>query len=141
MEVLLDNISNLNWIAVVVATLAAFAVGAVWYTPGLFGKPWMKAIGLTEKDTKNADMVRPIVLTLVGTFVSAVAIGVLVQVLALTSVWQGASFGVMVAVSLLATNKIMQAQFELRPLSYNVITTGADVVALGLVGAILAVWS
>jgi hypothetical protein len=47
----------------------------------------------------------------------------------------------MIAVAFLATNKVMQAQFELRPLSYNVITSAADVVNLGLMGAILAVWS
>lgn len=53
MEVLLDHISTLNWLAVVVATLLAFAVGAVWYTPALFGKAWMKSIGLKESDTKK----------------------------------------------------------------------------------------
>lgn len=141
MEVLLDHISTLNWLAVVVATLLAFAVGAVWYTPALFGKAWMKSIGLKESDTKKANMAKAIILTLVGTFVTAVAIGVLVQVLALNTVWQGATFGIMIAVAFLATNKVMQAQFELRPLSYNVITSAADVVTLGLMGAILAVWS
>lgn len=141
MQVVLDYVQNLNWLAVVVATLAAFAVGAVWYTPALFGKAWMKATGLTEKDTKKANMAKAIVLTLVTTFVSAMAIGVLVQVLALTEVWQGAAFGAMVAVALVGTNKVMQAQFELRPLSYNLVTTAGDIVALGVMGAILAVWT
>jgi hypothetical protein len=139
-EVLLDYVSELNWLAVVVATLVSFGVGATWYSQSLFGKAWMKSIGLKESDTKKANMARPIILTLVGTFVAAVAMGVLVQVLALTSVWQGATFGIMIAVAFLATNKVMQAQFELRPLSYNVITSAADVVTLGLMGAILAVW-
>ena len=141
MEVLLDNISSLNWLAVIAATLVAFVVGAVWYTPALFGKAWMKATGLKESDLKKAGMAQPIILTLAGTLVTAVAMGVLLQVLALTSLWQGATFGILIALAFLATNKVMQAQFELRPLSYNVITTAADVVALGLMGAILAVWS
>lgn len=141
MEVLLDYISELNWLAVVAATLVAFAIGAVWYTPALFGKAWMKSIGLKESDAKKASMAQAIVLTLVGTFVSAVALGVLVQVLALTTLWQGATFGVLIAVAFLATNKVMQAQFELRPLSYNVITSAADVVTLGVMGAVLAVWT
>lgn len=140
MEVLLDYVSELNWLAVVVATLVSFGVGATWYSQSLFGKAWMKSIGLKESDAKKANMARPIILTLVGTFVSAVAMGVLVQVLALTSVWQGATFGIMIAVAFLATNKVMQAQFELRPLSYNVITSAADVVTFALMGAILAVW-
>ena len=141
MEVLLDYVSELNWLAVVAVTLLAYGVGAVWYTPALFGKAWMKSIGLKESDGKKANMTKAILLTLVGTFVTASAMGVLVQVLDLTSLWQGATFGILVAVAFLATNKVMQAQFELRPLSYNVITSAADVVTLGLMGAILAVWS
>lgn len=141
MEVILDYVSELNWLAVVAATLVAFVVGAVWYTPALFGKAWMKAVGITEKDTKKANMPRAIILTLAGTFVSAMAVGVLVQVLALTEAWQGAAFGALLALVIVGTNKVMQAQFELRPLVYNVITTGCDVVALGLMGAILAVWA
>jgi len=141
MEVLLDYIQELNWLAVVVATFVAFAVGAIWYTPALFGKAWMKSINLKESDAKKANMASPIVLALVGTFITAMAMGVLVQVLALTTALQGAGFGALVALAFLATNKVMQAQFELRTLTYNAITSGADVVALGLMGAILAVWS
>lgn len=141
MEVILDYVQELNWLAVVAATLVAFVVGAVWYMPALFGKAWMKATGLTEKDTQKANMAQAISLTIVGTFVAAMAIGVLVQVLALTEAWQGAAFGALIAIALVGTNKVMQSQFELRPLSYNVITTACDVVAMGLMGAILAVWA
>lgn len=139
MEVLLDYVSELNWLAVVAATVVAMVVGSVWYTPAVFGKAWMKSIGLKQKDFMDGS-VQPMIFAVVGSFVSAAAIGVLVQVLALDSVWQGATFGILVALSLLATNKVMQSQFEKRPLAYNVITTSADVVTFALMGAILAVW-
>ena len=38
----------MNWLAVVVATLAFFAVGAIWYT-ALFGKIWQREVGLSEE--------------------------------------------------------------------------------------------
>lgn len=38
----------LNWLAIVVATLAFFAVGAIWYT-ALFGKAWQREVGLTTE--------------------------------------------------------------------------------------------
>lgn len=144
MEVLLDYISALNWWAVFVATAVAIVVGFVWYSRGVFGTAWMKTIGMkvgkNDKPTMS-NMMQPMVFMVVGSFVTAVAVGVLVQVLALTTVWQGATFGVLLALSVLATNKVMASQFEQRPLSYNVITSGADVVTLALMGAILAVWS
>lgn len=139
MELLLDHISELNWLAVLVTTAVAMAIGSIWYTPAVFGRAWMKSIGVKEKDFMDGDM-QPILFAIVSSFVTAMALGVLVQVLELTSVWQGATFGIFVAVALLATNKVMQAQFEKRPLSYNVITSSADVVTLAVMSAILAVW-
>lgn len=34
----LDTLGDLNWLAVVAATLAYFALGAVWYAPPIFGR-------------------------------------------------------------------------------------------------------
>jgi hypothetical protein len=37
---------HLNWLAVLVATVAIFILGWLWYSPLLFYKPWMRARGL-----------------------------------------------------------------------------------------------
>ena len=42
---------EVNWLAVIAATIAGFAVGAVWYT--VLGRQWMTAIGKT-RDQLNA---------------------------------------------------------------------------------------
>lgn len=44
-----------NWLGVVLAALAGFVVGGVWYGP-VMGKKWMGAVGLTEEDAKSANM-------------------------------------------------------------------------------------
>jgi len=49
------DLSTLNWLAVLVATLSTFVIGALWYGP-IFGKIWMKEQGFTEEDLKNANM-------------------------------------------------------------------------------------
>ncbi len=41
-----DVLSDLNWLAVIVAALAYFAIGALWYAPPVFGKAWMAAGGM-----------------------------------------------------------------------------------------------
>ena len=42
-----DTMTDLNWLAVIVAALAYFAIGAVWYAPPAFGRAWMAAGGMT----------------------------------------------------------------------------------------------
>src|SRR3546814_16071041 len=44
-----------NWLGVVLAALAGFVVGGIWYGP-VMGKKWMGAVGLTEEDAKSANM-------------------------------------------------------------------------------------
>lgn len=46
---------EVNWLAVVVAALAGFLVGGIWYGP-IMGKRWMGAVGLTEEQVKQGNM-------------------------------------------------------------------------------------
>jgi hypothetical protein len=40
---------EVNWIAVLLAAASSMVVGAVWYAKGVFGKTWIKLVGLDEK--------------------------------------------------------------------------------------------
>ena len=56
---------GVNLLAVLVAGVAAFVVGAMWYSPLLFGKAYMEVRGL---DPRVMAEVRPPVAELVGEF-------------------------------------------------------------------------
>ena len=45
------DFGSLNYLAILVAAVATFMLGSVWYT-ALFGKAWQKAHGVTEEDMK-----------------------------------------------------------------------------------------
>ena len=42
------SFTGVNYVAVIIAALAGFGLGAIWYT--VLSKPWMHAVGLTEAD-------------------------------------------------------------------------------------------
>lgn len=42
-------ISNLNWLAVIVAAVSTFVIGGIWYSPLLFQKAWMSSNNFTEE--------------------------------------------------------------------------------------------
>ena len=62
-----------NWLAVVVATLAFFAVGAVWYG-ALFAVPWQREVGVGPAPRGSA-MVRVMGLTLLCEFLVVSTLG------------------------------------------------------------------
>ncbi len=40
----LDVMSELNWLAVLVGAVIYFALGALWYSPMLFARPWQASM-------------------------------------------------------------------------------------------------
>ena len=62
---------GINYLAVIVAAVAAIVVGAVWYSPLLFGKAYMKLRGMNPDATTNR---RPPAGELIAEFVRYVVI-------------------------------------------------------------------
>src|SRR5258708_4377668 len=54
-----------------IATVVAMVIGAVWYSPLLFAKPWMRLIGKKEEDLKKGGMGKLYLLAFLGSFVMA----------------------------------------------------------------------
>ncbi|MEZ0242370.1 MAG: DUF1761 domain-containing protein [Sphingomonas sp.] len=64
--------TEIHWLAVIVAGVAAFMVGGVWYSV-LFGKAWMAARGVTREEAmaKGANPAKMFGITLVLDIVMA----------------------------------------------------------------------
>lgn len=67
--------SSLNWWAILTATVAAFGLGSVWYSPLMFGNVWMKVAGMTEESVKQANMAKIFGGSIVLTLIAAVNLG------------------------------------------------------------------
>ena len=70
---------DIDWLAVIVAAIASFLVGAVWYSPLLFAKAWQREVGLSDAALAQGSVVRTMggafALTLVSTVVFHLFIG------------------------------------------------------------------
>ncbi len=68
---------DVNYLAVFIAGIISMITGFAWYSPFLFGKPWMKVMGYTSGSMKEAQKAMgklyglSFVLTLVTAFVLA----------------------------------------------------------------------
>ncbi len=71
-----DILGDLTWLAVLLAAVHYFALGALWYNPVLFGDHWTRAIGWDpsgEVQMKPIDYLVPFFAYLVA----AIALGML----------------------------------------------------------------
>ncbi len=125
-------IVNVDLITVVVAAIAAFIVGMIWYSPALFGKKWMKIMGMSEKDmAKNKDKMMGVMAT--SLVLSGIMAYVLAHILAfsqastLADAVQGA---VWVWLGFIVTTTYMGVLYEKKSMDWFIMTVGHYLFAL-----------
>jgi len=61
---------EVNYLAVVVAAVASFLLGGLWYSPALFGKAWQREAGISDEQLKQG-MAKVFSLSLVLSLIAA----------------------------------------------------------------------
>lgn len=140
MQVLFDYIYEVNWFAVVAAAAIGMLVNAAWYSPSLFGREWLKAAGLSKKDTVKPGTDVAMIISFLTLLISAAALAVLLDVLELRGAYNGMLLGLLVGFSFMVMNNGMHKLYEQRPFALFIITAVGDLLTLAAIGVILAVW-
>jgi len=128
----------INHLAVIVATVADFMIGGVWYS-ALFTKPWMKANGFTESDLNKG---KPAVIFGVSFLFSLIITYNLAFFLGDANtdwVW-GLTAGLLAGVGWAAMGMGIIAMFERRPPAYLLIHAGYLTVSFAMKGFVLGIW-
>ncbi|WP_265522623.1 DUF1761 domain-containing protein [Oerskovia flava] len=126
-------VPDINIWAVVVATLSTLVVGSVWYTPKVFGTLWMR-LAHVSPGGDSASAVRPILLTVVVSFVTA---WVLAGCAAIAHSFYGGSFvtsafvtGVILWAGFTAARFVTHDAFEGRPAALTLLNIAHELVTV-----------
>lgn len=131
------DFSDINFLAVLVATVLSFGVGFLWYGP-LFGKRWQKEVGLTDEEMQNANMARIFGVAFIFTFVMAL---VLAMMLSTGAGWdQGMKLGATVGIGFVATALGVTYLFSRYSTALLLIDAIFHIVVLMIMGAIIGAW-
>ncbi len=133
---------HINYLAVVIATVAAFALGGIWYSPLLFAKLWVSAHGYTEEQVKamRKSAGKAYGVSLVCQLLIALAIAVLVGYVHLVLCVQGLKLALLIWAGFAFPLGLMATMFTEKKLTVFFIDTGYQLVYLLIMGAIITVW-
>jgi len=136
-------IPEINIWAVLLATLSSMVVGSVWYTPKVFGNYWMK-VAKVSPSGEAKDAVKPILITLVVSFVSAL---VLAGSAAISQHFYGGNFlantlitAVILWAGFTAARFITHDAFEGRPAGLTILNIAHELVTIVIMAIIIGVW-
>ncbi len=133
------NVGMLNWLAIVVAALSAFGIGALWYGP-LFGKAWQTLSGLSDEDIQQGHPALTYGGALVLNLVAAFGMGMVLQLHPSPDLGSGFNVGLLIGLAFVATTFGINYLFAMRPLRLYLIDAGYMVALLTIMGSILGAW-
>jgi hypothetical protein len=132
---------EVNWIAVLLATVGAMAVGFVWYAPSVFGNTWMRLAGLSDPAARTKGMFGAMACSVLGSLLTAF---VLAHMSFIANTFYKNSFfmdatttAFWLALGFAATTLVIHNSFEHKPWKLTAIAVGNRFVTLIVMGMVI----
>jgi hypothetical protein len=138
------DLGGINWLAVLVAALAYFVLGAIWYAPPVFGKAWMRASGIEMPESGERPGMGIYIGPFFGCLIATLATALLAAATGTDTAAEGFVLGLVVGIGYAMTVTLSTAIFEThKPQKgvWFVITSLYHLVGLIIAAVILALWN
>lgn len=137
------DFSAINWLAVLAGAAIYFVLGAAWYSPILFARPWQAAIGWDESraqpQTNPLTYVVPAVLYLLA----GVATAMLAAATGTDTLSEGVALGLVTGIGYALAMVGVEATFDPnkpKPLNWFLITTAYHLIGFVILAVVIALW-
>ena len=132
------NFLAVNWLAIVLATVASMALGAAWY--GVLSKQWLEASGRKKEDIDPKDFM-PYVWSVIVQLVMAYFLAVLTPPLAgAMTIGHGLQVAALMWFGFVLTSMILNHRYQGKPWSLTGIDSGYILAALLVQGVVLGIF-
>jgi len=129
---------DINYLAVILAAVAAWLAGAVWYT--VLGKPWMAALGKTREELigpTGRPPAGPFIIAFVAEVVMAFVLAVLLVQIGSLTLGGGIATGFLAWLGFVATSMVVNHAYGGARLMLTVIDSGHWLTVLLVEGAVI----
>jgi hypothetical protein len=135
----MHHLHHMNHWAILVSALVLWFLGAAWYSPALFAKPWMAALGIVPTGPKKG-LASGMISSLLGDLLLSFALLHIILWSGAVTFAAGAFVGFLCWLGFFAATQFPQGVYEGRPVKLFLINSGYWLIGLLLAGGTLAVW-
>jgi Protein of unknown function (DUF1761) len=126
--------SAISWLGVVLAAIAFFGVGAMWYG-ALFARPWMRLSGVTEEQARSSNLVMLFGTTALLGVVAAVGLAALIG--EDSTAGEGLATGLGIGALLVAPVLGIQSLYDRKALALWLLNAGYNLAGFAIMGIVI----
>ncbi len=132
----------INYLAVIVSAIVSMGLGALWYSPVLFGKQWMALMGIDPAKMQGSKegMNKRYAIAFVGNLVMVYVLAHFVSYIGVTSVVAALQLGFWVWLGFVATVTVGQVLWEGKSWKLYFILNSYQLLSLLISAVILGTW-
>ena len=137
-----DLLSHVHWLAVLAGAAAYWILGALWYSPLLFAKSWVKMVNL-KMDDPDAKKGMPLMFigSFVLMFVTSTGLSILSNILYIADVMHAVKLGFLVSICFSLTSISIAYLYTRKPIGLYAIDCGYHVVGTILASVVIKLLS
>ena len=127
--------------AVLVSAIVGFIIGALWYSPMLFGDRWMKLMKISKKEIEKSQkegMAGTMFSAFIAVIITALVLNVLVVSMLVSTPYFAAKLGLLLWVGLIAPTFLNGVLWEKLPMELYLIRSSHYLVALVVMCVIIS---
>lgn len=132
----------INFLAVIVAALAAFGLGAVWYSPLLFAKQWVAFNGYSPEHIKamQANAKKAYAVSFACQLLIAFTLALLIAITHMSALFAGIKLALVCWLGFAASLGLMANVYSDKPLKAFMLDAGYQLAYFVVMGIILVSW-
>jgi hypothetical protein len=131
---------DINYLAVLISAIAYMVIGAVWYSPVLFGNAWMKAIGKTKEQIQADFSPLNYLWGIITAFIASYGIARIMLWSGVTGIGNGIKIALVVGICFALATMWVNDSFEKRPKALTLINVFYHLVGFVVAGIIIGTW-
>jgi hypothetical protein len=136
------DVGQISWLGVIVGAAIYFVLGALWYSPALFAKPWQAAIGWDA--SRQPPQMNPMTYVLPAAMylIAAIAMAIIAAATETDSITEGLVLGLITGVGFALPMVGVEATFDPnkpKPMSWFLITVAYHLIGFVILGVTVAI--
>jgi fatty acid desaturase len=132
--------TGVNYWAILVAGAAYFILGALWYSPVIFGKAWTQAVGKSKEELQKGSSALKMIWAFVGSLVIAYGLARILSWTGSYSLTDAVVVSLLAAICFLVTVIGISDSMEVRPMKLYLINIFYNIIGFCIMGIIIGVW-